>query len=136
VAWPGSKVTSKNQGVTADPLFVAVTRPPMRWGVTWQGTVIGAMLVIELFLVTKNLLWLLAYIPIHGLLALLLMNDCRFFELLGLWARTQGRNGVNGSLDPRYWLASKRHWQASSYSPLRYGLPDLTGRHSPIDRQT
>jgi len=129
-------MTSKNQGVTADSLFVAATRPPMRWGVTWQGMLLGGIIVIELFLATRNLIWLLAYLPIHAILAVLLMNDCRFFELFSLWAKTRGRNAVNGSLNPRYWLASKRYWQASSYSPLRYGLADLDGRHRPMDRST
>ncbi|NOU21135.1 MAG: type IV secretion system protein VirB3 [Methyloglobulus sp.] len=127
-------MASKNNGVTADPLFVAATRPPMRWGVTWPGIVLGGITVIEMFLVTRNLLWLLAYIPIHAILALLMMHECRFFELLGLWGRTKGMNWINGSLNPRYWFASQRHWKASSYSPLRYGLPNLDGRHSLAQR--
>jgi type IV secretion system protein VirB3 len=110
---------SANNGLQADPLFVAATRPPMRFGVTTFGMVLGGIAVIEMFLVTKNLLWLLAYIPIHGVLALLLMTECRFFELLTLCARTKGLNWIKGN---------PRHWQASSYSPLRHDLSDLKGR--------
>ena len=117
---------SSNNGLTADPLFVAATRPPMRFGVTTFGMVLGGIAVIEMFLLTRNLAWLLAYIPLHGILALLLMTECRFFELLTLCLRTKGLNGIKGN--PRYWLASRHHWRASSYSPLRYDLPDLEGR--------
>lgn len=79
-------------------------------------------MVIEMFLMTRNLLWLLAYIPIHGVLALLLMTECRFFDLLTLWARTKGLNWIKGN---------PRHWKASSYSPHRYDLSDLKGRRKP-----
>ena len=114
---------SANNGLQSDPLFVAATRPPMRFGVTTAGMVLGAMVVIELFLWTGNLLWLLAYIPIHGLLALLLMQECRFFDLLTLWARTKGLNC--------WFLGNRSHWKASSYSPLRYDLSNLKGRRKP-----
>jgi type IV secretion system protein VirB3 len=116
---------SKNNGLTADPLFVAATRPPMRFGVTNYGMVIGGIAVIEMFLMTKNLLWLLAYLPIHGVLALLLMTECRFFELLTLCVRTKGLNCIKGN--PKYWWAGRKHWRASSYSPQRYDLSDLEG---------
>lgn len=107
----------------------------MKAGVTWAGIVIGGITVIEIFLMTRNLLWLLAYIPIHGILALLMMHECRFFELLGLWGRTKGINYINGSLNPRYWAESRKHWKASSYSPLRFGLPNLEGQHNPVIRR-
>jgi type IV secretion system protein VirB3 len=117
---------SKNNGVTTDPLFVAATRPPMKFGVTLGGLVVGVIAVLEMFLMTKNLLWLLAYIPIHGVFALLLMTECRFFELLTLCARTKGLNCIKGH--PRYWWAGKKHFRVSSYSPQRYDLSDLEGR--------
>jgi len=117
---------SPNNGLTTDPLFIAATRPPMRFGVTTFGMVLGGITVIEMFLVTKNLLWLLAYIPIHCILALLLMTECRFFELLTLCARTKGLNCIKGT--PKYWWAGRKYWRASSYSPQRYDLTDLEGR--------
>jgi type IV secretion system protein VirB3 len=117
---------SLNTGLTTDPLFVAATRPPMRFGVTTFGMVLGGIAVIELFLVTRNLIWLLAYLPLHGILALLLMTECRFFELLALCLRTKVLNGLKGK--PWYWWASRNYWRASSYSPLRYDLTDLEGQ--------
>ena len=51
---------ARNAGLTADPLFVGVTRPPMRWGVTYSGLLLNGLFTMEAFLVTKDLLWLLA----------------------------------------------------------------------------
>ena len=117
---------SRNDGLTADPLFVGVTRPAMRWGVTDKGLLLNAVIVIEMFLLTKNLLWLLAFFPIHGILALLLLNDCRYFELLGLCGMTKGWNKLT--------FGNTTYWKANSYSPLRYELPNAKGkrkRHIP-----
>ncbi len=113
---------SNNNGLQADPLFVGVTRPPMRWGVTYSGLLINGVLVVEMFLLTKNMLWLLAFIPIHGVLALLLLNDNRYFELVGLWGKTKGWNWCFGN---------SHYWQANSYSPTRYSLADSNGRRTP-----
>jgi len=48
-------VNSLNSGVTADPLFVGATRPPMRWGVTYSALLANGVFTMELFLLTKNL---------------------------------------------------------------------------------
>ena len=70
-----------NLGVTADPLFVGATRPPMRWGVTYAALLMNMVFTMEVFLLTKNLLTLLLAIPIHGVCALLCARDARFFDL-------------------------------------------------------
>jgi len=111
-------VSARNAGVTADPLFVAVTRPPMRWGVTFSALLFNLVFTMEVFLLTKNLLTLLLAIPIHGLCALLCLRDPRIFDLALLWSRTRL---------PAY-LTNYRHWQASSYTPLMLDLPDRHGR--------
>lgn len=108
----------RNGGVVADPLFLGVTRPPMRWGVTYSALLLNGMVTVEAFLVTKNLLWLSICIPIHMVCYLLCLHDPRFFDLLILWARTRGPG----------WLANARWWRANSYSPLRLDLPDACGR--------
>ena len=97
-----------NNGLTADPLFVAVTRPPMRWGVTFSALLFNLVFTMEVFLLTKNLLTLLIALPIHGVCALLCARDARFFDLILLWGRTRM---------PSY-LANYRVWRASGYSPL------------------
>jgi len=111
-------VSGRNDGLTADILFVAVTRPPMRWGVTYAALLFNAVLVMEVFLITKNLLTLLIAVPIHGICSLLCARDPRFFDLLLLWARTRL---------PAY-LGNFRVWKASSHSPLELDPARINGR--------
>jgi len=101
-----------NPGLVQDPLFVGATRPPMRWGVTYSALLFNLVLVMEAFLVTKNLLMLLLALPIHGICALLCARDARFFDLVLLCARTR--------LPAAF--ANLRRWKASSYSPLEIDL--------------
>jgi type IV secretion system protein VirB3 len=107
-----------NPGLTTDPLFVAATRPPMRWGVTYSALLFNLVFTMELFLLTKNLLVLLGCIPVHGICALLCARDARFFDLALLWGRTR-LPAILGNL---------RVWKASSYSPLALDLPSACGR--------
>jgi len=111
-------VDNRNAGLTMDPLFVAVTRPPMRWGVTFSALLVNLVVTMEMFLLTKNLLTLLIAIPIHGLCALLCLRDARFFDLMVVWARTRL---------PAY-MRNIRTWRASSYSSLSMDPPKLNGR--------
>jgi type IV secretion system protein VirB3 len=111
-------MSERNLGLTADILFVAVTRPPMRWGVTFSALLFNLVFTMEVFLLTKNLLTFLIAIPIHGVCALLCARDARYFDLILLWGRTRM---------PSY-LANYRVWRASSYSPLVLDPPTLTGR--------
>jgi type IV secretion system protein VirB3 len=105
-------------GLTADPLFVGATRPPMRWGVTYSALLFNMVFTMEAFLLTKNLLMLLVCVPIHGVCALLCARDARFFDLVLLWGRTR--------LPALF--ANYAVWRASSYSPLLIDLPDRRGR--------
>jgi type IV secretion system protein VirB3 len=107
-----------NPGLTADPLFVGATRPPMRWGVTYSALLFNMVFTMETFLLTKNLLTLLLCAPIHGVCMLLCARDARFFDLVLLWARTR--------LPALF--ANLRVWKASSYSPLMLDLPGRRGR--------
>jgi type IV secretion system protein VirB3 len=105
-------------GIREDPLFAGVTRPAMAMGVTYSALLINGMTTVELFLLTKNLLWMGVCIPIHGIFWLVCKNDARFFDLLFLWGRTRGP-GLLGNV---------RFWKANSYSPLRFDLPSKVGR--------
>jgi type IV secretion system protein VirB3 len=107
-----------NPGLVQDPLFVGATRPPMRWGVTYSALLFNLVLVMEAFLVTKNLLMLLLALPIHGICALLCARDARFFDLVLLCARTR--------LPAAF--ANLRRWKASSYSPLEIDLANRSRR--------
>ncbi len=106
------------EGIRQDPLFAGVTRPAMAMGVTYAALLTNMLITVELFLLTKNLLWLLVCVPIHGIFWIVCKNDPRFFDLLFLWGRTRGP-GLLGNL---------RFWKANSYSPLRIDLPRKDGR--------
>jgi type IV secretion system protein VirB3 len=111
-------MSGRNEGLTADPLFVAVTRPPMRWGVTYSALLFNLVFSMEVFLLTKNLLTLLIVIPIHGICALLCLRDARYFDLILLWGRTRL---------PAF-AGTFRVWKASSFSPLELNAPNMKGR--------
>ena len=111
-------MSASHSGLTADPLFVGATRPPMRWGVTYSALLANGVFTLEVFLLTQNLLTLALALPIHGVCALLCARDARFFDLILLWGRTR---------IPAL-LANSRLWKASSYSPLLLDPPDWHGR--------
>lgn len=119
-------MASRNEGLAADPLFVAVTRPPMRWGVTFSALLVNLVFTMEVFLLTKNLLTLLIAVPIHGLCALLCLRDARFFDLLLVW----GRTGLAAQ------LRNARLWKGSSYCPLPIDCPRIDGRRKLMDSST
>ena len=109
---------SRNAGVTADVLFAGVTRPAMAFGVTYSALLANGVVTVELFLLTRNLLWLLACVPVHGLFWLLCLSEPRFFDLALLWGRTRGP-GLFGNA---------RVWKAGGYSALALDLPRPNGR--------
>lgn len=111
-------MSGRNAGLIADPLFVAATRPPMRWGVTFSALLFNLVFTMEVFLLTRNLLTLLLFLPIHGICALLCLRDARIFDLALLWGRTRL---------PAY-AGTFWYWRASSYGTLLLDLPDLLGR--------
>lgn len=116
-------MSERNPGLIADPLFVGVTRPPMRWGVAYEALLLNLVVTMEIFVLTKNLLTLLIAIPIHGVCALLCTREARYFHLMLLWVRTRL---------PAH-LGTIRLWQAASYSPLSLDLPNRNGRRrSPV----
>ena len=109
---------SRNGGLIGDVLFVGVTRPAMAFGVTYSALLVNGIVTIELFLLTRNLLWLLVCLPIHGLSWLLCASEPRFFDLVMLWGRTRGPG----------MLGNGRVWRANGYSALVLDLPDGKGR--------
>jgi type IV secretion system protein VirB3 len=112
---------TRNAGLTTVPLFVAATRPPMRWGVTYAALLFNLVFTMEVFLLTRNLLTLLLSVPIHGICMLLCARDARYLDLALLWGRVR-LPALLGNL---------RYWQAGSYSPLEIDLPDSRGRRRP-----
>lgn len=113
-----TSVSESSAALTADPLFVGATRPPMRWGVTYSALLFNLVFTLEAFLLTGNLLTLLIAVPIHGLCALLCAHDPRYFDLLAMAVRTRL---------PAY-LGNGRLWRAVSYAPLPLDAPDARAR--------
>ena len=113
----------RNPGLTADIVYVAVTRPSMRFGVTYIAMLMNLVITMETFLLTRNLVTLLVAIPIHGVCALLCARDPRYFDLLYLWSRTRLLGHAS-----TLWF-----WRAASYGPLAIDLPDLDGHRRVLD---
>ena len=89
----------------------------MAFGVTYSALLVNAVLTVELFLLTRNLLWLLASVPVHGIFWLLCLSEPRFFDLAMLWGRTRGP-GLFGN---------RSVWRAQGYSALALDLPGRSG---------
>jgi type IV secretion system protein VirB3 len=111
-------MTQEAEGLTADVLFVAATRPPTRWGVPYLALLLNMVVTMEIFLMVKNPLMMLLAIPIHGVCMLLCSRDARFFELGMLWVQTR-MPGLGGNLFV---------WRGNSYSPLKLDAPNARGR--------
>jgi type IV secretion system protein VirB3 len=112
-------MSTRNPGLTVEPLFVGATRPPMRWGVTYSALLCNLVFTMEAFLLTRNLLTLLVCLPIHAACVLMCSRDPRFFDLLAFWMR----------LRLPALLANLRVWRTSSYSPLILPRRSGTSRH-------
>ena len=111
-------MSDSNEGLAADVLFVAATRPPTRWGVPYLALLVNMVVTMESFLLVKNPLLLLIAIPIHGIFLLLCARDARIFELAALWAQTR-MPALAGNLFA---------WKGNTYSPLDIDPPGLNGR--------
>ncbi len=103
----------KNNGIIIDILFVGPTRPTTIGGVTFLAFMLNIIIVMEFFIIKRDILWLALFIPIHAIFYLICANDVRTFDLINLWAQTKGSN-FNG-LNIR---GNKGFWLSSSYSPL------------------
>ncbi len=119
----GSPENRAVRAITVDVLFVGMTRPAMRWGVTFSALLANGVFTMNVFLFTSNLLVLLTCLPIHGLSVLLCARDARVFDLLTLWARTGLASIVH----------NRRFWGGSSYSALTLDLPRPNGRRRTIE---
>ena len=89
-----------------DPLFVALTRPAMKWGVTLDGIIIAGGLVAIVMIATKNPLTLLLYFPTHIGMYSLCLRDPRQFRLIQLWISTKAKS------------LGWRHFSAATASPF------------------
>ncbi|MBX2834974.1 MAG: VirB4 family type IV secretion/conjugal transfer ATPase [Micavibrio sp.] len=95
--------------VENDPLFLALTRPIMVAGVTYDFMVINAMLTTLAFLATGNLLMFLIGAPIHAVGYVLSLKDPRIFSLLSVALTKHGNcHALN-----------KKLWGCTTYTPTQ-----------------
>jgi type IV secretion system protein VirB3 len=88
-----------------DTVFAALTRPQMFAGVTYNYFVLNAIIVVELFLITRSFWALPLALVLHGIGYLGCLKEPRFFDL---WL-------VRVSRCPR--VRNARFWRCNSYMP-------------------
>jgi len=88
-----------------DTLFVALTRPQIFAGVTYSFFIINAIFAVELFLIFKSFWVLASALVIHGVGAVLSLQEPRFVDL---WI-------VRVRQCPR--IKNHRVWRCNSYRP-------------------
>ncbi len=91
--------------ITRDRLFVALTRPQMFGGVTYNFFVINVILAVELFLVFRSLWVLLPALLVHGAGVLLCLKEPRAVDLWLTRSRLCGR------------VRNHDLWRCNSYRP-------------------
>lgn len=92
--------------IYSDTLFVGMTRPAMKLGIPVQALILEIMPVVIVVIATHNPLYLLALLPIHGILRLISANNPWIFSELWIWLNT---------FVP---CINTRFWGAASFSPL------------------
>ena len=92
-------------GLKSDPIFSALTRPQMIWGVTYTWAVFNLIVTLEGFLLTRSFwVFLLAFV-LHDIGYVGCINEPRFFDL---WIAKLSRC-------PR--IPNHRFWGANAYRP-------------------
>ncbi len=99
-------MSTDEQDICSDTLFVAMTRSATMLGIPVTAIVFEAGATVIVFLATKNPLYLLAVLPIHGIVRLMTAENPWIFAEIRSWAITS-RNCINRSF-----------WGAASFSPL------------------
>lgn len=94
--------------VQVDPLFAGATRPATVGGITYEAVVFIAMGIGMGYVISANVLWLLAYAPLHAIAYGICTKDPRAFRLLFIMLSTKGR------------CVNRKVWGCASYSPLDF----------------
>jgi len=94
------------RNIPSDTLFVGLTRPATLCGIPYMAFVMEFIGITLLFLAVGNPLYLLAGLPVHGLLYLISSSDPGKFDSMAVWSKTIGR------------CRTARFWGAASFSPL------------------
>lgn len=94
-----------DEAVEIDPVFLAMTRPPMFMGVTYTFFVLNGTITTIVFLAANNLMAFLIGIPVHFIGYLLCLKDPRIFDI---WRVRLLRTPTT---------RNRHFWNANSYSP-------------------
>ncbi len=70
-----------------EPLYLAMTRPPMIWGVPMLYVGVSGLAVCLIFIWTKFLPLLLLYPLVHAAGYWMFEQDCRFMDIWMAWSR-------------------------------------------------
>ena len=101
----------------SNPVFIAMTRPAMKWGVTLEGMIVAGFFSAMGMIATNNPFFLLLYIPLHMVIYGLCLKDPRIFRLMLIWSKTKAK-----SLGWRYWGVSTatplRNTRCRGYYPI------------------
>ncbi|SEF01387.1 type IV secretion system protein VirB3 [Rhizobiales bacterium GAS188] len=65
-----------------DPIVIGLTRPPMMFGVPYVVFVIETMIIVLVFINTKNLLMFGLIVPLHAIGYVLTVRDARFVDVI------------------------------------------------------
>lgn len=98
-------MASAAEGLERQPLFAALTRPQMIWGVTYPYFVVNLILTTEAFLLARSFAVLLLFAVVHGLGYAACLSEPRRFDLL-LTRVARARRTRNAAL-----------WGGNSYRP-------------------
>lgn len=79
--------------IEKDILFVALTRPAMKWGVPFEGFMANVILSFFAGLWGDNPFFWLTCIVVHFPMRVLASLDHNFFRVLRLWALTKLNSG-------------------------------------------
>lgn len=89
----------------AVPLVLGLTRPRMLWGIPWGLFVAEIVLVLMIFLNTKNLAMFLLILPMHAASYVLSIKDVRLVDIIRV--RLSKCAGTR----------NHRFWGGNSYTP-------------------
>jgi type IV secretion system protein VirB3 len=84
-------------GLTRDTLYLACTRPAMRWGVPVEGYYLNLFGTFVFGMVMGSPLWWGLFVVFHLPMRALADRDPNFFRELRMWLETKGAN-IGGQL--------------------------------------
>lgn len=97
-----------DEKITLDPLFKGLTRPTMKWGVTYEYLFFNVFGIYILAMLADTMSSLLLALPIHVIGMLVCMNDPTAFNDLWQQARMRQR------------MKNIALWKASFYDSITY----------------